>query len=192
MSAMSMMGTMAMMRQMSMMCGGDDESDAAQGMSRQMQQQYMMGQMGAMQMMMGQMNNMSQEETGRQMGQQVRASSAASWARQGAAGLGDEGDVPPGPSSSVRHPNYRPLDSEPMPGITDRRFEGRISLWFEDKGYGFIECELPRKRFPDIDVFLHENQRRTFGKGDWVSFGVFLNFRGKPQATELRKKEEPT
>merc|ERR1740123_436185 len=102
---------------------------------------------------------------------------------------GEDGveDVPPGPSSNVTHPNYRPPDMEIVPGLTDRRFEGVLKLWVEDKGFGFIMCEDIRKRYPD-DVFLHSNQKRNFGRGDHVSFGVFLNFKGKPQATELRRR----
>ena len=40
-------------------------------------------------------------------------------------------DLPPGSSSDMSHPSYRPSDMEQMPGITDRRFEGRITMWLE-------------------------------------------------------------
>mmetsp|Transcript_18102 Transcript_18102/g.56700 ORF Transcript_18102/g.56700 Transcript_18102/m.56700 type:complete len:186 (-) Transcript_18102:601-1158(-) len=179
----------------------------------------MMGQMGAMQlMMMGQMgaNAMQRpaagdaaapglgtgayrsnpEETERQMGRQAFANAVAAMNRRDGP-ESDEDDFPSGPSSSVHHPNYRPADAEPIFGLTDRRFEGRLKLWFEEKGYGFIECPQIRRKFPDaefakVDVFLHQNQRRNFGKGDAITFGVFMNFRGKPQATELRRLREPT
>ncbi|CAJ1371071.1 unnamed protein product [Effrenium voratum] len=78
-------------------------------------------------------------------------------------------EIPPGPSSNINHPNYRPPDVEPIPGITDRRWEGRIKMWFEDKGYGFISNEELKKRFNDLDVFLHLNQKRHFKRGDTVA-----------------------
>lgn len=40
-------------------------------------------------------------------------------------------DLPPGSSSDMSHPSYRPSDMEQMPGVTDRRFEGRITMWLE-------------------------------------------------------------
>jgi len=128
------------------------------------------------------------EETQRQMGRQAYANAVAAMNRRDQ--NDDDDDVPSGPSSSVHHPNYRPPDAEPVPGLTDKRFEGRLKLWFEDKGYGFIECN-GIKQFPDVDVFLHQNQKRHFWRGAWISFGVFLNFRGKPQATELRLAKDP-
>merc|ERR1719162_1223693 len=68
------------------------------------------------------------------------------------------------PRSNPLNPAYRPPDSEPMLGVTDRRFEGKISLFIEDQGYGFIKAE----RFPDKDVFLHRNQKGRFVQGDTV------------------------
>lgn len=134
------------------------------------------------------------EEAQRRLGRQVMANARAAVRRRAAEDDEDdpEGDeVAPGPSPNVHHPNYRPNDMELVPGLTDRRFEGRLTLWFEDKGYGFIESEEIKKMFPDMDVFLHQNQRRHFNRGDYVSFSVFLNFRGKPQGTELRRRKEP-
>merc|ERR1719499_623008 len=133
------------------------------------------------------------EEAERRMGQQVMANTMAALSRRDAQDDVDEGgedgveDVAPGPSSNVRHPNYRPADMEIVPGLTDRRFEGVLRLWVEDKGFGFIMCEEIRQKYPD-DVFLHQNQKRHFVRGDHVSFNVFLNFMGKPQATELRRR----
>ena len=87
-----------------------------------------------------------------------------------------------GSSFNVNHPNYRPPDMEPKPGITDKRFVGRIKFWFETKGFGFIESEEFSKVFRgDSDVFLHHFQKRHFQRGDLVEFSVFTNFRGKPQ-----------
>jgi len=98
-----------------------------------------------------------------------------------------DSEIPPGPSSVVQHPNYRPPDMEPMFGVTDRRFNGHIKQWFDDKGYGFIECRELRQMFPDGDVFLHQHQKRHFVMADFVSFAVFLNFKRRPQGTELRR-----
>merc|ERR1712039_1152861 len=84
-------------------------------------------------------------------------------------------------------PNFRPEKSEEIPGITDQRWEGSIKAWFDDKGYGFIESPDLKKKYPETDVFLHAGQRQEFKKGAWVTFGVFMNNRGKPQATSLKK-----
>lgn len=210
------MGMQNMMRQMMMGSGGGSSASPQQQQSMMRQQQMMMrqfqqqmfNQMGAMQqMMMGQQQAMAQamrggtaetgasqmlgtdsEETRRQMGRQAYANAMAAMNRWD--GDEEDEDAPSGPSSSVHHPNYRPPDAEPFPGITDRRFDGKLKLWFEDKGYGFIECDGLKAKFPDVDVFLHQNQKRHFAKGDTITFAVFMNFRGKPQATELRRSRE--
>eukprot|EP00933_Yihiella_yeosuensis_P040689 TRINITY_DN3503_c1_g3_i1.p1 TRINITY_DN3503_c1_g3~~TRINITY_DN3503_c1_g3_i1.p1 ORF type:complete len:400 (+),score=86.87 TRINITY_DN3503_c1_g3_i1:26-1201(+) len=97
-------------------------------------------------------------------------------------------DHPPGPSANINHPHYRPPDMEVVPGLTDRRFTGVMHLWFEDKGYGFIESSDMKAKF-DQDAFLHRTQKKHFKRGDSVEFAVYLNYRGKPQATELRRAE---
>eukprot|EP00933_Yihiella_yeosuensis_P041466 TRINITY_DN35864_c0_g1_i1.p1 TRINITY_DN35864_c0_g1~~TRINITY_DN35864_c0_g1_i1.p1 ORF type:complete len:212 (-),score=49.41 TRINITY_DN35864_c0_g1_i1:80-664(-) len=99
----------------------------------------------------------------------------------------EDDDVPPGPSTNLNHPNYRPPDSETIPGVTDKRFEGNLKMWFDDKGYGFIDNAELKEKFSGMDVFLHLNQKRHFVRGDSVSFGIFKNYRGQPQATELRR-----
>jgi len=211
------MGFMGMQNMMRAMMGGNPA--AQQAMMRQQQlmmrqfQQNMVAQMGAMQqymMGMGQqqqafanamrMSNTGEggcpglgsdpEETQRQMGRQAYANAVAAMNRREIPPNEEEDDGPSGPSPSVHHPNYRPAESEQVPGITDRRYEGKLKLWFEDKGYGFIECAVLRAKYPDVDVFLHQNQKRHFQKGDLITFGVFMNFRGKPQATELRRAKE--
>mmetsp|Transcript_64918 Transcript_64918/g.195878 ORF Transcript_64918/g.195878 Transcript_64918/m.195878 type:complete len:189 (+) Transcript_64918:1-567(+) len=108
-------------------------------------------------------------------------------------------EVPGGVGASVsrtdpNHHAYRPSNTEPIPGVTDRRWEGYIRLFIEDElhGYGFIKCTDLRKRFPDKDVFLHRNQRAGFKQGDTVTFSVFMNFRGMPQATDLKKPRQKT
>merc|ERR1712050_439941 len=83
------------------------------------------------------------EEAERRMGQQVMANTMAALSRRNVEDDVDEGgeegvnEVAPGPSSNVNHPNYRPADMEIVPGLTDRRFEGVLRLWVEDKGFGF-------------------------------------------------------
>jgi len=158
------------------------------------QQQYMMHQMGMfnhmmmmgamMSPMMGQMISPTPTD-----GTLLATTSPSSLPDPAlvASKLDEDDDVPPGPSSNINHPNYRPPDVEPIPGVTDRRWEGRIKMWFEDKGYGFISNEELQKRFKDLDVFLHQNQKRHFRRGDLVTFSVYPNYRGQPQATELRR-----
>lgn len=192
--------------QQQMMMGGFNPAMAMQNPAMAMQQ-FMMGSM--MCQMMAMMNGgcggapeatpppvEDSEETQRMLGRQVLANTRAALSRTDARRAmhddeDEDDDVRPGPSSNSAHPNYRPSEMKLVPGVTDRRFEGRLKLWFEDKGYGFIECEDLRKIYPEIDVFLHENQRRHFSRGDYISFSVFLNYRGKPQGTELRKRRDP-
>eukprot|EP00930_Biecheleria_cincta_P021049 TRINITY_DN15682_c0_g1_i1.p1 TRINITY_DN15682_c0_g1~~TRINITY_DN15682_c0_g1_i1.p1 ORF type:complete len:156 (-),score=38.99 TRINITY_DN15682_c0_g1_i1:246-680(-) len=84
--------------------------------------------------------------------------------------------------------NYRPPNMEPIMGITDRRFLGRLQFWSEDKGIGFIRSqEFVEAYKADQDVFVHRSQKGRFKLGDMVEFSVFMNFRGKPQATELKR-----
>eukprot|EP00439_Symbiodinium_sp_Y106_P072880 s783_g13.t1 len=90
----------------------------------------------------------------------------------------EEDPYPPGPSPNINHPHYRPPDMEVVPGLTDRRFVGVMYLWFEDKGFGFIECPDITKKFGQ-DAFLHRTQRKNFKRGQYVSFSVYLNYRGK-------------
>mmetsp|Transcript_96977 Transcript_96977/g.217305 ORF Transcript_96977/g.217305 Transcript_96977/m.217305 type:complete len:266 (-) Transcript_96977:39-836(-) len=77
-----------------------------------------------------------------------------------------------------------PVSCTEMPGITDRRFMGRIVSYKEDEGYGFISCPDLYPRF-QRDVFLHKYQIGKFGVDSFVSFGVFLNKNGHPQAKDL-------
>lgn len=135
----------------------------------------MMGQMAMMSAMMGQM----------------MASGDANGSSPKLRKDDEEDTATYGSSFNVNHPNYRPPDMEQKPGITDKRFVGRIKFWFETKGFGFIESEEFSKVFGgDSDVFLHHFQKRHFQRGDLVEFSVFTNFRGKPQGTELRKVKQ--
>lgn len=99
---------------------------------------------------------------------------------------GEDDDLTKGPSNSISHPHYRPTDMDPIPGVTDRRFEGYVHRWFEEQGYGFVSCVDLTEKFGQ-DAFLHRTQKKDFRRGDCVTFGVFMNYRGKPQATELRR-----
>jgi len=144
-----------------------DGDDMQEQVMLQMQMQMQMMMMGAM---MGSMLGEGDEKKGKKKKKKK----------------GAEDDLPPGPSSDMSHPSYRPLGMENVPGITDRRFEGRITMWFEDKGYGFIGNEELKQRFNGMDVFLQASQKRHFGQGDAVTFNIFKNHRGQPQATELR------
>jgi len=186
-------------------------------MMMQQQQQMMMGMMGMMMgpmaspmtgamgmmggpmamTMMGSLSGVADEtpeEMQHRLGQQVMTNTMRALRNREAADNGDEvdedgaDDVTPGPSSNVQHPNYRPPDMEHIPGLTDRRFEGVVTTWNEQRAYGFVECKDIREKYPNGDVFLHANQRRNFKRGDHVSFNVFLNFKGRPQATELRRR----
>ncbi|CAE7203130.1 unnamed protein product [Symbiodinium natans] len=151
----------------------DGESDEVQQqMMLQMQMQMQMMMMGAM------MGSMLGENDDKKKGKKRKKDKALD--------LIDGDDLPPGPSSDMNHPSYRPADMEHIPGITDRRFEGRITMWLEDKGYGFIGNEDLKQKFNGMDVFLQTNQKRHFNQGDQVVFSVFKNYRGQPQATELR------
>lgn len=156
-------------------CGGPDKGkgeggDVQDQVMLQMQMQMQMMMMGAM---MGSMLGEGDEKKAKKRKKDKK---------------NEDDDLPPGPSSDMSHPSYRPPDMEHMPGITDRRFEGRITSWFEDKGYGFIGNEELKQRFNGMDVFLQTNQKRHFEQGDFVAFSVFKNKRGQPQATELRGK----
>jgi len=77
------------------------------------------------------------------------------------------------------------MEQQQVAGLTDRRFEGTIVKYLLDKGFGFIRCIELKQRFPDRDIFVHQKQLGNFKEGENVSFGVFLNRDGKPQATEL-------
>eukprot|EP00931_Biecheleriopsis_adriatica_P117492 TRINITY_DN92_c0_g3_i1.p1 TRINITY_DN92_c0_g3~~TRINITY_DN92_c0_g3_i1.p1 ORF type:complete len:211 (+),score=55.04 TRINITY_DN92_c0_g3_i1:63-695(+) len=78
------------------------------------------------------------------------------------------------------------MQQQQVPGLTDRRYEGYITSFRQDKGFGFIRCAELRQKFPEKDVFVHGKQMGNFKEGDSVSFAVYLNKDGKPQATELQ------
>jgi len=94
------------------------------------------------------------------------------------------------PRSNHLHPAYLPAEAEQIPGITDRRWEGLLKSFHHEMGYGFIQCLELNKHYPDNDVFIHRNQKRHFEQNDTINFAVFINHRGKPQATDLRRPQE--
>jgi len=63
-------------------------------------------------------------------------------------------------------------------------YEGTIKSFNEKNGYGFIDCADLKAEYNN-DCFLHHNDLASFGVGDNVSFAVFLNSAGKPQAKNL-------
>merc|ERR1711920_854918 len=85
---------------------------------------------------------------------------------QGAKKEEPEMEDPGPPSSNMESPNYRPENMEHIPGLTDRRYCGAMKDWFDDKQFGFVECGELKQKFPTTDVFLHENQRKNYVKGD--------------------------
>jgi pentatricopeptide repeat protein len=82
-----------------------------------------------------------------------------------------------------------PPSSMEVPGVTDRRFVGVIRVFNRERGFGFIHSPELVDRFQER-VFLHQLQIGPFDVGDSVSFGIFLNKDGKPQAKSLERTDE--
>lgn len=83
------------------------------------------------------------------------------------------------------------------PESTGRFCSGQIKSFIEAKNYGFVECEELKQEY-GCDVFMHGKEfvERNLQVGDYVSFEVGLNSRGKPQALDICKEgtvvtEEP-
>mmetsp|Transcript_19310 Transcript_19310/g.34962 ORF Transcript_19310/g.34962 Transcript_19310/m.34962 type:complete len:191 (-) Transcript_19310:67-639(-) len=183
--------------------GGMGAGAMTGGSAMPMQMMMYMQQQQQMQMMM-----MQQQQNLMSTGQQRQYEDMLKSIKGGASeslGQAKANDVPVGTkyysasTSDILNPAYRPPSAETIPGVTDRRWDGKITRWFDDQGYGFIECEELTSKFKQDgskqaeakqgqDVFLHNNQRAGFVRGDLINFSVFLNFRGKPQATDLRRK----
>eukprot|EP00929_Paragymnodinium_shiwhaense_P088259 TRINITY_DN48544_c0_g1_i1.p2 TRINITY_DN48544_c0_g1~~TRINITY_DN48544_c0_g1_i1.p2 ORF type:complete len:276 (+),score=88.39 TRINITY_DN48544_c0_g1_i1:112-939(+) len=77
----------------------------------------------------------------------------------------------------------------PIPGVTDCRHVGIIVSMLQEKGFAFIRCPELKERYPNNDLFLHKNHWQDFKTGDAVSFSVFLNKQGKPNAKDLEHAE---
>jgi len=127
------------------------------------------------------------------LSQSLRAGAASSEETIVSAGMAGGGAAA---RSNVLHLAYRPTNSESIHGVTDKRFDGKIKAFNERDGYGFVCSEdfeevWVGKGHQKIDIFLHRNQKGPYEQGDIVSFGIFMNFRGRPQATDLRPAKNP-
>jgi len=161
-------------------------------MALMMQQQQMqtMSMMSMMQQQMAAGQQQQQQQQQRQYEDMLKSITVGASASTLASGKALSAGTSASSSLStadINSPAYRPPNSETLPGVTDKRWDGRLSRWFDDQGFGFIDCEELSTKFKQ-DVFLHNNQRAGFNRGDGVNFAVFLNFRGKPQATDLRRR----
>jgi len=83
-----------------------------------------------------------------------------------------------------------PPSSMALPAVPDQRFYGAISRFNHEKGFGFISCPEMKKHYPK-DVFLHKEQIGLFTPGSNVSFAVFYNKDGMPQAKDLAQDGSP-
>merc|ERR1711920_1121916 len=77
-----------------------------------------------------------------------------------------------------------------VPGVTDQRWQGVVKT-FNPRGFGFITCD-ELFEIMGHDVFLHEAQVIELGEsslspGDAVTFAVFINGKGQPQARDLER-----
>lgn len=73
-------------------------------------------------------------------------------------------------------------------GLED--LQGQVKSFSQSKGFGFIECDLLRKRGITQDIFLHHLQWRQqstqLQKGTLLTFSLVFNDKGQPQATDCR------
>lgn len=77
------------------------------------------------------------------------------------------------------------LTYPPQKALVERRSQGIIKSFSEQKGFGFIQCEELHSVFGN-DVFLHHSQLAGYQPGQPVSFAVVLNKDNKPQAYDLQ------
>lgn len=82
-----------------------------------------------------------------------------------------------------QRPSARPQEHD---DIFTRRFVGRVKSFSSDNGFGFIECKALHKLF-HRDVFVHRSQIADCKVGMEVSFNIFLNSKGQPQAACLER-----
>eukprot|EP00440_Ansanella_granifera_P015446 gb/GFBE01016791.1/.p1 GENE.gb/GFBE01016791.1/~~gb/GFBE01016791.1/.p1 ORF type:complete len:268 (+),score=52.51 gb/GFBE01016791.1/:1-804(+) len=75
-----------------------------------------------------------------------------------------------------------------VPGFTAEQelgvFVGHFSVWHEDKGFGFIACDILNMQGYQGDTFLHASHKGNFQPGQDVSFTAILR-NGKLQARDL-------
>lgn len=67
-----------------------------------------------------------------------------------------------------------------------QEYEGVISSFQPDKGFGFISCELSRQIYGS-DVYIHRDQYMNLSVGDAVQFRVALNPKSMPVGRGVRK-----
>lgn len=91
--------------------------------------------------------------------------------------LGLQGQIGHNVSSS-------PVTSVVVPGVTDRRFEGKITYFSPGKDFGFIACSELYARYRR-DVWVPYESITKFRVGDGVSFGILFKREGYPQATDV-------
>jgi len=78
------------------------------------------------------------------------------------------------------------LTYPPQRALVERRSNGTIKSYSEEKGFGFIACSELRDVFGN-DVFLHASQLPSGCEiGMPVNFAVVLNAENKPQAYDLQ------
>jgi len=75
-----------------------------------------------------------------------------------------------------------------VPGVTDRRFKGKITYFTAGSDYGFIHCPELFERYRK-DVFVSAEFIGARGVGDPVSFNVIFKKQGSPQAISLQDLE---
>lgn len=77
------------------------------------------------------------------------------------------------------------LTYPPQKVLVERRSQGFVKSFNEQKGFGFIQCEELHSVFGN-DVFLHNSQACGIQPGTPVSFAVVLNKDNKPQAYDVQ------
>ncbi|CAK9083015.1 unnamed protein product [Durusdinium trenchii] len=84
-------------------------------------------------------------------------------------------------------PPYIPVQVQHKGAATGNvtRELGRIKSFYDDKGYGFIECPRVTQQF-GRDLFVHKAQLNGFKVGDEVTLTVTVNEAGMPQAQDLQ------
>merc|ERR1712228_817488 len=103
--------------------------------------------------------------------------------KAGKAGKGWEG----GKAGKAGKPDAPPT-SEEVEGVTNVRWNGTLKSFNEGSGFGFIDCGELKDMYGN-DVFVHRLQVEghfTPVTGMKLSFNVFLNKDGKPQAKDIK------
>jgi len=67
-------------------------------------------------------------------------------------------------------------------------YYGNIKYFDDGKGFGFISCPESYDEWQS-DIFIHQRHLHGFKVGDYVTFQIQVNGKGKPQAAELHAWE---